>query len=178
MLAEIHQIIRVDDERVKVILGPKANHFLAHWMAQFIRRPLAWAGGKNLQRIAAQAVGTLGGIVDSSGSGGMNADASGSEAWRAFWCGTGENIWSAGHGAGHGTSISRDEESQAWLVRVLRLRCSGGNGRLDGLPHFACTGATGQVGRLSRMIRQEENYASRDEGARYRGTGTRRLRKN
>ena len=98
---QVHQIIGVDHERLKIILGPQTKHFLAHRMAQLIRRPLAWAGGKNLQRIAAQAVGALGGIVNSSGSGGMDADAPGSEPRRAFWRGMGEDILFAGHGAGH-----------------------------------------------------------------------------
>src|ERR1700691_2775706 len=100
-------------------------------MAEFVRRPLAWAGRKNLQRIAAQAIGALGGIVDSSGGGSVNSDAAGSKAGRAFWCGTGQDILLAGHGAWHEESISRDEDfTDVAYLRLLCLRCSGGDGRL------------------------------------------------
>lgn len=45
---QIYQVIGVDDQRLQVILGPKAKHFVAKGMAEFIRRPLARAGRENL----------------------------------------------------------------------------------------------------------------------------------
>ena len=82
---EVHQIIGVDDQGLEVVLRAQLQHLLAQRIAEFVRRPLARAGRENLKRVASDAVGALGGVVDSSGSGGVNADAARSEAGRAFW---------------------------------------------------------------------------------------------
>lgn len=139
----------MDNERLEIVLRPQLEHLLAQRVAEFVGRPLARAGRENLQRVASDTVSTLGGVVDSSGGGGVNADAAGSEAGRAFWRSTSENILFAGEGAGHEVSIKGslrepdgrvarhhtifasphdlfvpgDGKSRA---RLLRLRCRSG----------------------------------------------------
>jgi len=102
----------VDDERLEIVAGAQSQHFLAEWTAEFAGRPLARAGRKNLQRVAAKAVGALGGVVDSSGRGSVNADAAGTEAGRAFGPWTGNDVLLAGHGAGHQDSIKAPSLAQ------------------------------------------------------------------
>jgi hypothetical protein len=97
----------VDDERFEIVSGSQAQHFIAERVTEIVGSPLARAGGENLERVAAEAVGAFGGIVDASGSRSVDADAAGSEARRAFGRGTGEDILLAGHGMGHLESISR-----------------------------------------------------------------------
>ena len=116
---EIHQIIGVNHQRLQIVLRPQTAHLLAQWnRLKLIGSPLPRAGRENLKRIAAQAIGALGGIVHSSGGGRVNADAAGSQAWRAFWSGTGEDILFAGHGARHEESIKALGSLQAGWVRI------------------------------------------------------------
>jgi hypothetical protein len=102
---EIHQVIGVDDERLEIVLRPQLEHLLAQRVAEFVGCPLTRAGRENLQRVASDTVSALGGVVDSSGGGGVNADAAGSEAGPAFWRSTSENILFASEEAGHEVSI-------------------------------------------------------------------------
>jgi hypothetical protein len=90
---------------LEIVLRPQTQHLFAQRIAQLIRRPLAWAGGENLQRVAPDAVGALGGIVNSSRGRGVNSNAAGSRARRVFRRWTSEDVLFARHGAGHEKSI-------------------------------------------------------------------------
>ena len=133
---EIHQVVGVDDQGLEVVLRAQLQHLLAQRVAEFVRRPLARAGRKYLKRVASDAIGALGSVVNSSGSGGVNADAARSEAGRAFRSGAGEE-------AGHGVSIKgslREPDGRVARsphdpfvpghgksgARLLRLRCKSG----------------------------------------------------
>jgi hypothetical protein len=111
---EIHQVVGVDDERLEIISGAQLEHLLAQRIAEFVRFPLPRTRRKNLERVASNAVSTLGGIVNTSGGRGVNANAPGTEAGRAFWGGMAEDILFAGEGARHRESINRS----GWLVEM------------------------------------------------------------
>ncbi len=102
---EVDQVIGMNSQRLEVVALAQTQHFVAQGMAKLVRSPLARAGRKYLEGVAAQAVGALCGILRASSRGGMDADAPGSEAGRALRSGTGKNILFPSHGAGHVASI-------------------------------------------------------------------------
>ena len=104
---EVYQVIGVNHERLQVVASSQLQHLFAQGIAEFVGRPLAGAGGENLQGVAAETVGAFGGVVNASGGGGMDADTSGSETGRAFRGAAGEDVLFAGDGAGHKESIKR-----------------------------------------------------------------------
>src|SRR5271154_6690412 len=97
---EIYQVIGVNDQGFEIVLSAQAKHLLAQRITKFIRRPLSRARRKNLQGVASDAVGALGGVVNSSGSGSVNANAAGSEGG-ASRRGPVQDVLFAGEGAGH-----------------------------------------------------------------------------
>ena len=103
---EIHQVIGVNHQRLQIVGGSQAVHLGTLRLTKFIGRPLPWAGGENLKRIAAQAVSPLGRILHASGRGRMNANAARSQAGRAFRPWRLENVLFTRHGASHGKSIT------------------------------------------------------------------------
>jgi hypothetical protein len=139
---KIHQVVGVDDEGFQIVLRAQLHHLLAEGVAEFVGRPLAWAGREYLKRVASDAIGALGGVVNASGGGSVNANATGSQAGRAFWRSTSENILFAGEGPGHEASIKgslREPDGRvvrhhtvfscpvmARAARLLRLRCRSG----------------------------------------------------
>ena len=102
---KINQVVRVNNQRFQIVLRAQLKHLFAERLTEFVGRPLARTGGKNLQRVASNAVGAFGGIVDASGGRGVNADAPGCEAGRAFRSRAGKDVLFAGDGARHEESI-------------------------------------------------------------------------
>ncbi len=64
---QIHQVVGMDDQRLQTVALAQSTHLVALRARQVIGLPLSRAGGKNLERIAAQPVGTLGCIFHSAG---------------------------------------------------------------------------------------------------------------
>src|SRR5260370_16990038 len=63
---QVYKIIRVNDQWLQIIFVAQPLHVLALWPSQFILRPLARAGGKNLKRVAAQPIRSFGGVLNAT----------------------------------------------------------------------------------------------------------------
>ena len=74
---EIDEIVGVNDQRAQVVLLAQAKHRRHVFGLDVVRLPLARTRREYLQRVAAEPVGTLGGVVHASGGGGVDADAAG-----------------------------------------------------------------------------------------------------
>ncbi len=96
----------MNDQRLEIVVSAQTVHFGALHLAQIIWGPLARAGRENLESVAAQAVGTFGGVLYTSGGRCVYANAAGSQAGRAFGRAATEDVLFAGKGAGHERSIA------------------------------------------------------------------------
>src|ERR1700676_50021 len=97
--------------RLGVILFPQAHHLIALRSAQFIGCPLTWTGRENLERIAAQPIGTFSCILDPTGARRMNANAARGQPGRAPWYGQLEYVLLLRHRTGHEQSITSPRNS-------------------------------------------------------------------
>src|SRR5215467_10871121 len=75
LAGHIDEVVGVNHERAEIVFFAQTTQFVALGPAQLVGLPLSWASGEYLEGIATQAVGTLGGVLDSSGDRGVNADA-------------------------------------------------------------------------------------------------------
>ena len=80
---DIDEIVGVNDERAQIVLAAEAAHRLALGSRELEWLPLARAGGEDLQGVAPEAVGALGGILHAAGSGGVDSDAARGELGRS-----------------------------------------------------------------------------------------------
>ena len=71
---KIHQVIGMNDQRLKVVAFAQAAHLFALRPPELVGRPLARARRENLKGIAAQTIGAFCGLLNSTGRGSMDAD--------------------------------------------------------------------------------------------------------
>src|SRR5215471_6548 len=63
---QIHQVIRVDRERLEVVLLAQPDHLSYMSCSELVRLPLTRTRREDLQDIAAKPIGALGGVVYST----------------------------------------------------------------------------------------------------------------
>src|SRR5580704_2575505 len=76
---EVHQVVGVDDQRLQIVFLTQAEHVIALRASEIIGSPLAGTRRENLQRVASQTPGPFSGVMHSSRTRSMDADAPGSK---------------------------------------------------------------------------------------------------
>jgi len=99
--SQVHKIVGVNRQRLQIVLLAKLAQFVALGAAQVIGRPLSGTRRENLESAAAQTICPFGGVLYASGNRGVNADAPGGPAGRAFRRWSPEDVLFLGDGAGH-----------------------------------------------------------------------------
>src|SRR5579862_6536475 len=72
---EIDEVIGMNDQRLQIIAIAQPRHFIALRSTKLVGCPLPGTRGKDLERIAAQAIGALCCILHTAGGRSVNADA-------------------------------------------------------------------------------------------------------
>src|SRR5437868_8286755 len=103
---QVHQVVGVNHQRLQIVLVAEAGHLVTLRATEIVGLPLARAGRKYLEGVAAEAVGSFGSILDSAGNRGVNAYAAGSQARRPFGRREIEDVLLAGDRTGHEISIT------------------------------------------------------------------------
>ena len=135
---DVDQIVGVNDQRLQIVLLTQTRHLFALRAGQLVRLPLARAGGKNLKRVAAQAIGAFGGVGRASCGRRVNADAPRSELGRPLGRGQQlEDVFFFFGRFGHDNILCNRTTSSRRGMRVARLDASG-SGRLASASALGC----------------------------------------